>query len=438
MKKIMMALVASTMLAGFSAPTFAAFNPANIDESSHSANIYKVIDKKIAKGKTSGVQGMFAWAEVDGEVYSVALRELRKYANPGKRFSEIVGEQVQITLIERAEAQVAEMKRAIVEASIEMIDITDPVELERVNTEIAAVQGMIDVFNADIATAIATANGAADREITRLNGQAQEARNALPALEAALAEVQLHNSINAANALVRSVVSMTDGVASYSLEFAGSIPTEFTGDANAARDNLVTPLDVAARGTVEVSVDGVYTDGAIFSYMIGTTEFIGAITPDGNVQSFQVGGNVNLADAAATKAHLIEQWNRPASSAGAGTGAAGQGLGLSEGPNGFRLSAETPIVNIGTLTVRGDITVSGANLAADAIAAYNTVTATDITYTTLGGRNLSVELSLVDVFAINRAITEAFEDGYGDGYEDGFEDGYVDGFGAGVTYATSN
>ena len=417
MKKIMMALVASTMLAGFSAPTFAAFNPANIDESSHSANIYKVIDKKIAKGKTSGVQGMFAWAEVEGEVYSVALRELRKYANPGKRFSEIVGEQVQITLIERAEAQVAEMKRAIVEASIEMIDITDPVELERVNTEIAAVQGMIDVFNADIATAIATANGAADREITRLNGQAQEARNAIPALEAALAEVQLHNSINAANALVRSVVSMTDGVASYSLEFAGSIPTEFTGDANAARNNLVTPLDVAARGTVEVSVPGAYAQGTVFTYTLNGVEHAGAIGDNNEIRGFAVGGH-GIPDLPAAVRLVRDQW--------------GNTNGGLTSTGGFDLLPGE--VAIGAVTPAS----THAALAANALTAYGLATATDITYTTLGGRDLSVELSLLDVFAINRAITEAFEDGYGDGYEDGFEDGYVTGFGAGVTYATSN
>ena len=91
MKKILMALAATTMLVSFSAPSIAAINPANIYESSHTINILNAIDKEVADGETAGVIGMFAWASVDGKIYSLALNELRKHgSNAGKFFAQHV------------------------------------------------------------------------------------------------------------------------------------------------------------------------------------------------------------------------------------------------------------------------------------------------------------------------------------------------------------
>lgn len=191
MKKIMMALVASTMLAGFSAPTFAAFNPANIDESSHSANIYKVIDKKIAKGKTSGVHGMFAWAEVEGEVYSVALSELRKYANPGKRFSEIVGEQVMLANIEKAEESVATMKKAIVKAVFSGADVA---ELEAANAMVELLTARIEMVraansdNLDVTDGLQSDIDAAEARLAAATVELNARNDALGRIEAARTE----------------------------------------------------------------------------------------------------------------------------------------------------------------------------------------------------------------------------------------------------------
>ena len=109
--------------------------------------------------------------------------------------------------------------------------------------------------------------------------------------------------------------------------------------------------------------------GAIFSYTIGTTQYVGAIRPDtGFIQSFAVNGNVNLGTIEATKRHLVEQWNRPAPTGN--TGAAGQGLGISDS-TGVVLSRDTQVINLGTFTPRGSGNAILRNLAADAIAAYN-------------------------------------------------------------------
>ena len=263
MKKIMMALVASTMLVSFSAPTFAAFNPANIDESSHSANIYKVIDKKIAKGKTSGVHGMFAWAEVEGEVYSVALSELRKYANPGKRFSEIVGEQVMLANIETAKEEVAAMKKAIVKAvfsgvSAEELEVANEVVrgiqmqidlAEAVNAddlaEQARIRGDIEAAESDLADA-SEALAARQQAVTDLlatQNAYTEAMNALPGAntEAGDAATRLSNARNA----LTIAMNRADG---FITDFSAANLESVINDANA----LVTATTTTTGDSPEV------------------------------------------------------------------------------------------------------------------------------------------------------------------------------------------
>ena len=133
MKKILMALAATTMLVSFSAPTFAALNPANIDESSHSANIYKAIDEDIDDGQTAGVHGMFAWALVEGKVYSVALNELRKYGRgAGEKFAEIVGTEYASDLA---------VIQAAVDSATALVDAGVPVDIA-VNTVVTLSPGV--------------------------------------------------------------------------------------------------------------------------------------------------------------------------------------------------------------------------------------------------------------------------------------------------------
>ena len=97
MKKIIAALVAGVMMVGFTAPTFAAINPANIDESSSKVNIYKKVWKQVnEKDIHAGVVGFFAWAHIDGTIYSVALSQLRKHGDPSKAFADIVGAELAI------------------------------------------------------------------------------------------------------------------------------------------------------------------------------------------------------------------------------------------------------------------------------------------------------------------------------------------------------
>ena len=144
MKKIMMALVASTMLVSFSAPTFAAFNPTNIYESSHTVNILNAIDEKIADGETAGIFSNFAWAYVNGKVYSLSLNELRKHgSNAGKFFSEHVGAEVRLDIAEKQEAvsTIVELAQAGVSAE-RIVTIT---EIERVFVD--RIVGDVDAYD---------------------------------------------------------------------------------------------------------------------------------------------------------------------------------------------------------------------------------------------------------------------------------------------------
>ena len=146
MKKILMALAATTMLVSFSAPSIAALNPANIYESSHTVNILNEIDREVAKGKTAGVIGLFAWASVDGKVYSLALNELRKQANPGKYFSEYVGAEVRLDIAEEQ----AEVKAAAKEAIV-LIEAGVPADVAvRIVTERIEVPGPVRYVDREV------------------------------------------------------------------------------------------------------------------------------------------------------------------------------------------------------------------------------------------------------------------------------------------------
>ena len=163
MKKILMALAATTMLVSFSAPTFAALNPANIYESSHTVNILNEIDREVAKGKTAGVIGLFAWASVDGKVYSLALNELRKQANPGKYFSEYVGAEVRLDIAEEQ----AEVKAAAKEAIV-LIEAGVPADVAvRIVTERIEVPGPVRYVDREITVEVPGPEREVIREVVR-------------------------------------------------------------------------------------------------------------------------------------------------------------------------------------------------------------------------------------------------------------------------------
>ena len=112
MKKIITTLVAGAMMFGFTAPTFAAINPANIDESSSRDNIYKIVWEDVSEGTNAGVVSIFAWAHIDGTIYSVALADLRKHGDPSKAFAELVGAQLAVdqaaNLVDALETRVSD------------------------------------------------------------------------------------------------------------------------------------------------------------------------------------------------------------------------------------------------------------------------------------------------------------------------------------------
>ena len=119
MKKIITTLVAGAMMFGFTAPTFAAINPANIDESSSRDNIYKIVWEDVSEGTNAGVVSIFAWAHIDGKIYSVALADLRKHGNPSKAFADIVGAELAVdqaaNLVGALETRVSDNNGQIVE-----------------------------------------------------------------------------------------------------------------------------------------------------------------------------------------------------------------------------------------------------------------------------------------------------------------------------------
>ena len=116
MKKIITALMASTMLMGATLPAAAAINPFNIDESSSAANIYKAIDKS---GDASGVIGGFAWVKIGDEVYSMAIRELAKAGSAKKAkelFESYIAEEMMAERIALAKSNFEAAKEAVIAA----------------------------------------------------------------------------------------------------------------------------------------------------------------------------------------------------------------------------------------------------------------------------------------------------------------------------------
>ena len=136
MKKIIAALVASVMMVGFTAPTFAAINPTNIDESSSKVNIYKKVWKQVnEKDIHAGVVGFFAWVHIDGTIYSVALSQLRKHGDPSKAFADIVGVQV---AADQAANLVGALENVVDSNSQKIVEIR---EVERIVTVLVEVMG---------------------------------------------------------------------------------------------------------------------------------------------------------------------------------------------------------------------------------------------------------------------------------------------------------
>ena len=78
MKRVVSAIAAAAFAFSVMSPALAAFNPHTIEDSSSRDNIYRLIEKKMADGETSGVIGAFAWASVNGQIYSLNTNELRK------------------------------------------------------------------------------------------------------------------------------------------------------------------------------------------------------------------------------------------------------------------------------------------------------------------------------------------------------------------------
>ena len=411
MKKIMMALVASTMLVSFSAPTFAAFNPANIDESSHSANIYKVIDKKIAKGKTSGVQGMFAWAEVDGEVYSVALRELRKYADPGKQFSEIVGQEVMISIAEKAEDNIVALKQAIVEMVVASVD-QEVIDLAK--ADLVMFQADLNLLNDRISGLdLSAAEAARDAAIEARNDAAEAHQMAVDARFAegriaGAASVGADDGITQADVTDATTRGTTDGTASVTPE---------DGWTQARIDAAVMAIESAmgegsayAVGFAAGMLEGASRTDVLtaINAASGTTWSIAA---NGDLEINSEVGSVRLptplgdvAEAKAAYASFISATIDPQS---------GDLVVASHVYSGGR-------DEMGTKT---GFTVGNY---------YNSVAAGSTTGAT------QTILSPADINAINDAVDEAFNNGYNEGYTVGFNQGYTDGFTDGVNSVTSN
>ena len=133
MKKIITTLVAGAMMFGFTAPTFAAINPANIDESSSRDNIYKIVWEDVSEGTNAGVVSIFAWAHIDGTIYSVALSQLRKHGNPSKAFAEIVGAQL---AVDQAANLVGVLKDAVNVNNERIVEIREVERLVEVLVEV--------------------------------------------------------------------------------------------------------------------------------------------------------------------------------------------------------------------------------------------------------------------------------------------------------------
>ena len=149
MKKIITTLVAGAMMFGFTAPTFAAINPANIDESSSRDNIYKIVWEDVSEGTNAGVVSIFAWAHIDGKIYSVALSQLRKYGDPSKAFAEIVGAELAVdqlaTIKSNAAQQISDTQTRITEV-ITTINVVDHDSFADAQATIADLQSEIDML----------------------------------------------------------------------------------------------------------------------------------------------------------------------------------------------------------------------------------------------------------------------------------------------------
>ena len=411
MKKIMMALVASTMLVSFSAPTFAAFNPANIDESSHSANIYKVIDKKIAKGKTSGVHGMFAWAEVDGEVYSVALRELRKYADPGKQFSEIVGQEVMISIAEKAEDNIVALKQAIVEMVVASVD-QEVIDLAK--ADLAIFQADLNLLNDQISGLdLSTAEAARDAAIEARNDAADAHQMAVDTRfeegrVAGAMSVGADDGVTQADVTAATTRGTREGTASVTPE---------DGWTQTRIDDAVRAIEMAGdQGTA-------YMAGFATGMMAGAsrTDILTAIdAASGTAWSLDNDGNIMISSTVGS-------------------------VPLPMGVLGDAAEAKDNFANFisATVTQSGDLVVaehvySGSTGETRNIIGFtvnNYYNAVDHTRAAAG--DPQTLLSAADIQAINVAVDEAFDNGYEDGYSVGFNQGYTDGFTDGVHSVTN-
>lgn len=146
MKKIITTLVAGAMMFGFTAPTFAAINPANIDESSSRDNIYKIVWEDVSEGTNAGVVSIFAWAHIDGTIYSVALADLRKHGDPAAAFAEIVGAQL---AADQAANLVDVLGSSVTENNAQIVTVTNTIT--EIVTETVIDTEALDAARAEIA-----------------------------------------------------------------------------------------------------------------------------------------------------------------------------------------------------------------------------------------------------------------------------------------------
>ena len=255
MKKTLMALVATTMLAGFSAPSFAGINPANIDESTSAANIYKIIDEKVAEGENAGVVSIFAWANVNGEIYSVSLNELRKHGrNAGKAFGEIVGQEVEADFVEQYTAGFEAGADAVVEAMPSASEV-QIVEIVRTVVRTEVMEVIRDASDMQIADAI-TAATAGIEAAARVGYITQEAADMLVAQAEANVDLTTDNAAAIAEALVLSGTQYNNAAAIFAAGEAAGVASVDVSDSSAAYiRGHAAGVASATSGMVDITSD---------------------------------------------------------------------------------------------------------------------------------------------------------------------------------------
>ena len=459
MKKTLMALVATTMLAGFSAPSFAGINPANIDESSSAANIYKVIDKKVAKGTNAGVVGLFAWANVNGEIYSVALNDLRKYSDPSAAFVNLIGAEIEAGALEAAidslPGQISEAKDGVIEmlvaggvdsalldaanAEIELLETQLELAVLREGpgataSDIAAAEQAVRDSYADYVSAagvveaerLARAAGVASVDITTDNQMAiDDARQGI---------------IDAARQGIIDMARMgyvTDAAAAQMVNdvTAGDISVTTNGDAtvrlsngNTATVSVMVPSSDDGHGsTVVVNGNTLTVTGAgadVYTLLNGRDlqDAYTAATEEAAVRAVGAAADADLT-AVANGDHVVTLSNGGMVTVSINVPAPTMNAGpLDAYSNSYAAPAVAPVTTYFHPDFQADISLVGItdDFAADRTAGWDaSATKAAITAAVAGA-------------GINSEIATALEQSYNEGFEDGYEVGFADGAIAGL------